>query len=344
MSISLQSTLRALAQTTARTLARSLRHGALLPALALAVLASPTAWAQKFPAKPIKIVVPYTPGTGSDVLARTIAQSISEKTGFSVLVENREGAGSLIGTQAVARAPADGYTILMAANTLAILPSQSAKPAFDPVKDFQPIVKVATIPFVLAANPQVKASNARELIALAKANPGKLTYGTSGPGPAQNQMELLKQVAGVDILEVPYKSTAQAMTDLMSGELSLFPSVLSVALPHIQSGRIKALTLIDVKRSSQAADLATVVEELNISNYTPTPVWYGFVAPAQTPPDVVATLADLIQNAMNSAEVRAKLATLGAQVTLADSARLAADIKNEYQSSAELAKKLGLVK
>ena len=340
MSIFPKSSLRALAQTTARSLLR----GALLPALALAVLATPAAWAQKFPSKPIKIVVPYTPGTGSDVLARTIAQSISEKTGFSVLVENREGAGSLIGTMAVAKAAPDGYTLLMAANTLAILPSQSAKPPFDPVKDFQPIVKVATIPFVLAANPQVKANNARELVALAKANPGKLTYGTSGPGPAKNQMELLKQAAGVDILEVPYKSTAQAMTDLMSGELSLFPSVLSVALPHIQSGRIKALALIDVRRSSQVGDLPTVVEELNIPNYTPTPVWYGFVAPALTPPDVVLILADLIQNAMNTPEVRTKLATLGAQVTLADSVRLAADIKSEYQSSAELTKKLGLVK
>lgn len=330
-----------------RTLRPQRRRGLLrIAAFAGTVLLgfAPPVHADKFLSKPIRIVVPYTPGTGSDVLARTIAQNITEKTGHAVVVENREGAGSLIGTQVVAKAPPDGHTILMAANTLAILPSQAARPPFDPVRDFQPIVKVATIPFVLAASPALKINNVRELIAFAKANPGKLTYGTSGPGPAQNQMELLKQVTGIDVLEVPYKSTAQAMTDLIGGQLSLFPSVLSVVLPQMQSGRVKGLALLDVKRSPQVADLPTVVEELNIPGYTPTPVWYGFVAPARTPPEVVAALAELIQNAMNAPEVKARLATLGAQVTFADSARFAAEIKAEHDSSAELAKKLGLVK
>ena len=305
---------------------------------------SAPARADKFPSKPIKIVVPYTPGTGSDVLARTIAQSISEKTGHTVVVENREGAGSLIGTQIVARSPADGYTILMAANTLVILPSQSAKPPFDPVKDFQPIMKVAAIPFVLAASPSLKINSVKELLAYAKANPGKLTYGTSGPGPAQNEMELLKQAAGVDIMEVPYKSTAQAMTDVMGGQLALFPSVISVALPHVQSGRVKGLALMDVKRSPQAADMPSILEDLKLPGYTPTPVWYGFVAPAKTPPEAISVLGTLIQNAMNSPEVKTRLSTLGAQLTLADSERFAAEIKTEYENSAALAKRLGLVK
>jgi len=321
---------------------RELLQGALVAGAAMA--ASPWVKADRFPSKPIKIVVPYTPGTGSDVLARTIAQSITEKTGHAVVVENREGAGSLIGTQVVAKSAPDGYTIMIAANTLVILPSQSAKPPFDPIADFQPIMKVATIPFVLAASPSLKINTMKELMAFAKANPGKLTYGTSGPGPAQNEMELLKQVAGVDIMEVPYKSTAQAMTDLMGGQLSLFPSVVSVALPHVQSGRIKGLALMDVRRTPQLPDLPTIVEGLGIAGYTPTPVWYGFVAPAKTAPDVVASLSSMIQGAMDSAAVKTRLGTLGAQMTLADTPRFAAEIKTEYENSAALARRLGLVK
>ncbi len=297
-----------------------------------------------FPNKPIRLVVPYSPGTGSDVLARTVAQSITEKTGHAVIIENREGAGSLIGSLAVAKAPPDGYTIMIAANTLVILPSQSAKPQFDPVKDFTPIVKVAAIPLVLAVSPALKINHVKELIAYAKANPGKLSYGTSGPGPAQNEMELFKQAMGLDIAEIPYKSTAQAMTDLIGGTLPLFPAVGPLVLQHLQSGRARGLAVFDTKRSPQMPDIPSMMEEVSVPGYVATPVWYGFVAPANTPPEVVARLGGWIQAAMASAEVKAKLTTLGAQLTPADSATFAAEIRNEYEKSSALAKKLGNLK
>lgn len=297
-----------------------------------------------FPNRPIKIIVPYSAGTGSDVLARTIAQNITEKTGHTVVVENREGAGSLIGTQLVVKAAPDGYTIMIAANTLVILPSQALKPPFDPVNDFSPIVKVAAIPLVLAVSPALKINSVKELIAYAKANPGKLSYGTSGPGPSQNEMELFKQAVGLDILEIPYKSTAQAMTDLIGGQLPLFPAVGPLVLPHLQSGRAKGLAVFDTRRSPQMPDVPAMPEEINVPGYVATPVWYGFVAPAKTPPEVIAVLGRLIQNAMSSPDVTAKLVTLGAQITAAGTEQFTAEIKNEYEKSSALSKKLGTLK
>lgn len=297
-----------------------------------------------YPNRPIKIIVPYSAGTGSDVLARTIAQNITEKTGHTVVVENREGAGSLIGTQLVAKAAPDGYTIMIAANTLVILPSQALKPPFDPVKDFSPIVKVAAIPLVLAVSPALKINSVKELIAYAKANPGKLSYGTSGPGPSQNEMELFKQAVGLDILEIPYKSTAQAMTDLIGGQLPLFPAVGPLVLPHLQSGRAKGLAVFDTRRSPQMPDVPTMPEEINVPGYVATPVWYGFVAPANTPREVIAVLAGWIQSAMAAPEVSAKLVTLGAQITAAGTEQFTAEIKNEYEKSSALSKKLGTLK
>ena len=297
-----------------------------------------------YPNKPIKLVVPYSPGTGSDVLARTVAQNITQKTGHTVIVENREGAGSLIGTLAVAKAAPDGYTIMIAANTLVILPSQSAKPPYDPVKDFAPIVKVAAIPLVLAVTPGLKINSVKELIAYARANPGKLSYGSSGPGPAVNEMELFKQATGIQVLEIPYKSTAQAMTDLIGGQLPLFPAVGPLVLPHLQSGKVKGLAVFDTKRSPQIPDVPSMMEEVSAPGYVATPVWYGFVGPAKTPPEIVAALSGWIQNAMDAPDVKARLVTLGAQLTPADSAAFGAQIRNEYEKSSALARQLGTVK
>jgi tripartite-type tricarboxylate transporter receptor subunit TctC len=277
---------------------------------------APMALAQStYPNRPIKIVVPYSAGTGSDVLARTVAQSITEKTGHTVIIENREGAGSLIGTLAVSKAAPDGYTIMIAA-----------------------------IPLVLVASPSLKINSVKELIAYAKANPGKLSYGTSGPGPSQNEMELFKQAVGIDILEIPYKSTAQAMTDLIGGQLPLFPAVGPLVLQHLQSGRATGLGVFDTRRSPQMPDLPSMMEEVSAPGYLATPVWYGFVAPAKTPPEVVAVPSGYIQTAMSAPETQAKLVTLGAQITSANSEQFANEIKNEYEKSAALSKKIGTLK
>ena len=326
---------------------RTARRSILRAAAAAMVLGLPSlVQAQAaFPNRPIKIIVPYSAGTGSDALARTVAQSVTEKTGHTVIVENREGGGSLIGTQAVANAAPDGYTILIAANPMVIVPSQSSKPAYDPVKDFTPIAKVGVIPLVLAVSPALNINSVKELIAYAKANPGKLSYGSSGPGTiSQQEMELFKQAMGVDIAEIPYKSTAQAMTDLIGGTLPLFPVVVPLVEQHLKSGRAKAVAVFDTRRSQLLPNVPALSEEVSVAGYTPTPVWYGFVAPAKTPRDVLAALNGLIQNAMQTPEVKARLVVLGAQQINVGGEQFAADIKSEYEKAGALAKKLGTYK
>ena len=310
-------------------------------------LASAAAFAQSgpYPNRAIRIIVPYSAGTGSDVLARTIGQNMTEKTGQPVVVENRDGGGSLIGTMAVAKSPPDGYTILIVANPFVIVPSHSAKPQYDPLKDFIPIAKVAVIPLVLATYPSAPFTNIKELVAYAKANPGKLSYASSGAGTiSQQEMELFKLAAGVDIVEVPYKSTTQAMTDVIGAQIPLFPVVVPLALPHLRSGRARALGVFDTQRSPLLPDAPPVAEEVRVAGYTPTPVWYGFVAPAGTPREVVATLNELIQGAMRTNEVKERLVGLGAQPINPTVEQFAADIKVEFEKAGQLAKRLGIAK
>jgi len=298
-----------------------------------------------FPSRPVKIIVPYSAGSGSDTMARTIAQSITAKTGKAVVVENRDGGGSLIGTLAVAKSPPDGYTILIAANPLVIVPSQSASPPYDPVRDFVPVAKVGVIPLVLAVAPQLGIKSVKDLIAYAKANPAKLSYGSSGPGTiSQQEMELFKQAVGVDIPEIPYKSTSQAMTDLIGGTLSLFPVVVPLVAPHLQSGRALGLAVLDSRRSEHLPQVPAVTEEVTIPGYTPTPVWYGFVAPAKTPPAVVSTLEKMILDAMEGGDARSRLASSGAQRITVSNEQFAADLRLEYEKAGALAKKLGTYK
>ncbi len=298
-----------------------------------------------FPSRPIRIVVPYSAGTGSDLLARTVGQSITEKTGHTVVVENREGGGSLIGTQAVATAAPDGYTLLIAANPVVIVPGQSSKPAYDPIRDFVAVAKVGVIPLVLAVNPGLNLNSVKDLVAYAKANPGKLSYGSSGPGTiSQQEMELFKAAVGIDIPEIPYKSTAQAMTDLIGGTLALFPVVVPLVAQHLQSGRAKALAVFDKRRSPSFPNVPAISEEVTVAGYEPTPVWYGFIAPARTPNDAVNILSTLIQNAMNTPEVQTRLTALGAQPIRVSNEQFAADLKSEYEKASQLARRLGTFK
>ena len=315
-------------------------------AVALVLACATTAAdAQPFPHRAIKIIVPYSAGTGSDVLARTIGQSMAEKSGQPVLIENRDGGGSLIGTMAAAKSAPDGYTILIVANPFIIVPSHSAKPQYDPLKDFVPIAKVGVIPLVLAAHPGAPFTSVKELIAYAKANPGKLSYASSGAGTiSQQEMELFKQAAGLDIVEVPYKSTAQAMTDTIGGQIALFPVVVPLALPHLRSGRARALGVFDTQRSPLLPDAPPIGEEVRVAGYTPTPVWYGFVAPAGTPRDAVAALSNLIQGAMRSNEVKERLTGLGAQPISPTVEQFIDDMKAEFEKSGALARRLGIAK
>lgn len=310
-------------------------------------LASAVALAQSgpYPNRTIKIVVPYSPGTGSDVLARTLGKTVSEKTGQSVVVENRDGGGSLVGTMVVAKAPADGYTILIAANPFVIVPSQHLKPPYDPLKDFVPVAKVAIIPLVLAVGPGTPFNNVKELVAYARANPGKLSYASSGAGTiSQQEMELFKQAAGLDIVEVGYKSTAQAMNDVLGGQIALFPVVVPLVMPHLKSGRVRALALFDTKRSPVFPEIPLIAEELGVPGYTPTPVWYGFMAPAGTPREVIAVLNGVFHGAMQSTEVKERLGGLGAQPSTPSNEQFTAELKAEFEKAAKVAKMLGTAK
>jgi tripartite-type tricarboxylate transporter receptor subunit TctC len=298
-----------------------------------------------YPSRPIKIVVPYSAGTGSDALARTVAQGITEKTGKAVVVENREGGGSLIGTLAVVKAPPDGYTVLIAANPMVIVPAAQSQPQYNPTRDFVPVAKVGVIPLVLVTTPSLGFKTVRDLIAYAKANPGKLNYGSSGPGTSsQQEMEVFKQAAGIDIAEVPYKSTSQAMTDIIGGTLSVFPVVVPLVSQHIQSGRATALAVFDAQRSPLLPDVPAVTEEVKTPGYVPTPVWYGFVAPAGTPAPIVNALSSMINAAMETNEAKTRMTALGAQRINVGSDRFAADLKLEYEKAGALARKLGTYK
>jgi tripartite-type tricarboxylate transporter receptor subunit TctC len=314
-------------------------------ATALAAVA-PYALAQSdFPIKPVRIVVPYSAGSGSDVIARLVAQSVSEKTGKPFIIENREGGGSLIGTLAVVKAPSDGYSLLMAANPTVIAPSQNTNPAYHPLTDLVPVAKVAVIPLVLTVSPALNINSVKDLVAYTKQYPGKLSYGSSGPGTiSQQEMELFKQALGLEIPEIPYKSTSQAMTDVIGGTLSLFPVVVPLASQHVHSGRAKALAVFDRRRSALLPDVPAITEDPLAQSYSPTPVWYGFVAPAKTPTAIVQILSGMIAEAMNSNEVQSKLQAQGAQAVKVSNEQFALDMKAEYEKATALAKRLGVGK
>ncbi len=322
------------------------RHAGLLLAASLALVGG-TALAQSgtFPNRSIKIIVPYSAGSGSDAVARTVGQAVSERAQQPVVIENREGGGSLVGTLAAAKSPADGYTLLVVANPFVIGPTQKSTSPYDPVKDFVPVAKVAVIPLVLASGMSLPVKNMTELVAYARANPGKLSYASSGPGTiSQQEMEIFKQAAGLDIVEVGYKSTGQALTDLVGGTIPLFPVVVSSVMPHLKAGRLRILGVFDTRRTPLLPDVFPIAEELRIPGYVPTPVWYGFVAPAGTPREAVDVLKRLIEGAMQTAEVKERMSGLGAQVINPTNEQFMADLKSESEKASQLARKLPIPK
>lgn len=314
----------------------------LLVVLGAALLPPAPAGADAFPTRPIRIIVPFGPGTGSDVLARALSPKLSEALGQPVTVENREGAGGLIGAQAVLTAPADGYTLMLAANPFVVSPLLYEEAPYDPVKDFTPVAKIAVVPNVLIVNPSVKARTMNALIAQAKAAPGSLMYASSGKGtPSELEMELLKSMYGIDLVEVPYKNTGQAMTDLISGQVQLYYPTLPAALPHIRSGRVRAMAVGGLKRSALAPEIPTMAEALGDLDYE-AQTWYGFVAAAATPRDIVARLNEEIAKAMQTPEMQDRLTKLGADPAAGDPQAFARQMRNEVQKWSKLIKSIGL--
>ena len=297
--------------------------------LMLTLAFSATAVAQDYPAKPIRFVVPYAPGGNTDILSRLIGQRLSAAWGQQVIIDNRPGAAGTVGAELVARAPADGYTLIMGSfGNIIVANSLYKKLKYDPLKDFASIALVSLPPGVLVENPGVPAQNVRELIAYAKSNPGKLNYGSPGAG-AWNHLffELFNASAGVSIVHVPYKGIAPAVVDLLGGQVQLAISAFPTALPHIKSGKLRALAVTSAKRSGLLPEVATVAES-GLPGYEAAG-WFGVLAPAGTPPAVVAKLNAEINRVLDLPEVKATLASDGAEpaggspAQMAESARVA---------------------
>jgi tripartite-type tricarboxylate transporter receptor subunit TctC len=311
-----------------------------LCAVAALALALPAA-AQGYPSKPIRFVVPYPAGGPLDTVARLLAQKVSESTRQPVVVDNKPGAGGNIGADIVAKSPPDGYTILMGAvATHAINPTLYASIPYDPVRDFTPVTQVASTPNVLVVNPAVPANDVKGFIAYARANPGKLNFGSGSTGSAGHLAgELFNAQAGVKMTHVPYKGAAPAMQDLLGGRIELMFDNLASSLAQVKAGKVRALAVTTARRSGLAPDLPTIAEsglpEFDIST------WFGVFAPAGVPRDVVDRLHAEFTRALAAPDVREKMLALGAEPVGNRPEEFAAYIRREAEKYARVIKASG---
>jgi tripartite-type tricarboxylate transporter receptor subunit TctC len=282
-----------------------------LAALAATLLFAAAAHAQTWPAKPIRWIVPYTPGGITDTVTRLVTQRVSEALGQPIVVENRPGANSILGADLAAKTAPDGYTFLtVIAAHAANATLYAGKLPFDPVKSFAPVSLVASAPLIITASNAFPAKDMRELIAYAKANPGKISFGSSGIGAAAHlTTELLKQTAGVDMVHVPYKGTAPALQGLMANDIQILVDVPSSLMPHVRSGKIKALGMFSKARVAGAPEVPTVGEAGGPPIESAT--WVAFLAPAGTPREIVARVAQEVAKAVNAPDLRDKLVQMG---------------------------------
>jgi tripartite-type tricarboxylate transporter receptor subunit TctC len=296
---------------------------------AMALLAiSAAVHAQGYPDKPVKVVNAFAAGGGSDILLRAFLPKWSELLGQQVVVDYRTGAGGNVAMEAVAKSAPDGYTLLMGSPGLAINPSLYDKLPFDPIRDFAPVSLVGTVPNVLVVSPGVAASNVRELVALAKAQPGKLNYATPGAGTSLHlAAELFKLSTGTDIVHVPYKGGAQAQTDVLAGQVQMMFNVLPSALPQVRAGKLRALAVTGRARSDALPEVPTMIEA-GIADYTAV-TWNGIVAPAGTPRAAIAKLNETLVGALRTAEMKEAFAKIGQEPAWSTPEEFAALIRDE---------------
>jgi tripartite-type tricarboxylate transporter receptor subunit TctC len=311
-------------------------------AAAIVLIAASPAHAQNYPTKPLRFVVPFAAGGGSDLVARTVGMKITEAVGQTVIVDNRAGAAGTIGADIVAKAPPDGHTLLLASSgPIAINPSLYAKLPYDAARDFAPVSIVTVMPFLLVVHPALPVKSVKELIALAKARPGQLNYGSPGSGSTTHLAnELFKSMAGVQIAHVPYKGVAPAATDLISGQVQMMSGDLSTLLPHVRSTRMRALAVTGAKRSSLLPDVPTVAES-GVPGYEASG-WFGVLVPAATPPAIVERLNAAIVKGLAAPDARERLGALGGEVGGSTPEQFAARIRAESDKWAKLIKTLGL--
>ncbi|WP_256977863.1 Bug family tripartite tricarboxylate transporter substrate binding protein [Bordetella genomosp. 10] len=293
-----------------------------------------------YPDKPVRIIVGFSAGGTTDVIARIMAKELTEATGQSFVVENKPGAGSNIGAEYVARAPADGYTLYFVAVTSAINQTLYPKIKFDLVKDFAPIALAAKVPNILVVNPSVPVKSVKELVDYAKAHPGKLNFASSGSGTSIHMAgELFKQQAGIDVTHVPYKGSGPAVTDLIGGQVQFMFDNMPSSWPHAQSGKLRALAVTTKERSPSAPDLPTMAEsgfpKFDVSS------WFGLIAPAKTPPEVLDKLNGIMEQALDKPEVKRSFDQLGAVPAKTTRAEFGQFIKSEVDQWAVVVKASG---
>ncbi len=313
------------------------RRAALKAVAALGALPAARTWAQAgYPARPIHIIVPFTPGGSTDILARAIGQALTESWRQQVIVENKPGAGGAIGAEAAAKASPDGYTLFMGhIGTLAVNPTLYAKLPYDAVADFAPVALVAMVPNVLVVNPAIPARSVAELIALAKAKPGGLSCSSGGSGSAAHlAIEYFKLATGTDILHVPYKGTNPAVTDLIGGQVSMTMTGLPPLLQHIRAGKLRALGVASATRLPQIPDVPTIAES-GVPGFEATQ-WYGVVAPARTPPAIVEKLSAEIRRSLSQPDLKRRLEAEGAQPADMGPAEFRKLIQSEIQRWAKV--------
>jgi tripartite-type tricarboxylate transporter receptor subunit TctC len=325
-----------------RTFLSRVLRCALLAAGVLLAGAAAHAQSTAYPTKPIRLIVPFPPGGSTDILGRALAQKLSEAWGQQVIVDNRPGAGGSIGAELAAKAPADGYTLLMAhIGTLAVNPALYPKLAYDPLRDFAPVSLVAIVPNVLVVHPAVPAKTVNELVDYARRNPGKLNYSSGGNGSAAHlAMEYFKLQTNTDIVHVPYKGTSPAVIDLIAGQVSLTMTGAPAVMPHVQAGKLRALGVSSVKPLDAFPQIPAIAEA-GVPGFDATQ-WYGVVAPAGTPRDIVAKLAAEIGRVMQSKEMKERLNTEGAIAATDTPDEFAAFIRAEHKRWGAVVKATGM--
>ncbi len=307
---------------------------------ALAAMPVPGAQAQIFPAKSVRFVVPFATGGASDIVGRVVGQKLGEMWGQTVVVDNRAGGSGMIGTELVARSAPDGYVLLVVEPTFAITPSLFAKVPFDVQKDFAPIVQLGQAPQVLVVHPSVPAKTVKELIALARAKPGQITFASPGTGTTGHLgLELFKMMAKVDMVHIPYKGAGPAVADLLGGQVSVAVVSVSSAQANIKAGRLRALGVTSAQRFSGAPEIPTIAEE-GLPGFD-TLQWWGLVAPRATPADVIDKIAAAAGRLVASPEMKERMLALGAETAASSPERFAAFIRDEIDKWGKLVRASG---
>jgi tripartite-type tricarboxylate transporter receptor subunit TctC len=314
------------------------------PSIALAALclcAVSVGLAQSYPTKPIRLIVPSSPGGGTDIVGRVLAQKLSESLAQPVVVENRAGAGTMIGNELVAKSAPDGYTLLMGLSTLAIIPAMYSTVRYDALRDFAPISHAVTVPNVLLLHPSVPARNVKELIALARARRGELIAGSAGTATSPHlSLELFRSMAGIEVVHVPYKGSGQSIVGLLSGELALMFAAVPTAMPHLKASRVRGLGVTTSARSKALPDMPTIAQA-GLPGYEATQ-WFGVLAPAGTPRAIIDRLHREIIAALRAADVQQHLAGEGAEIVASTPEQFGAYLASETAKWAKVIKAAGI--